>query len=133
MPPEVWSVGGIVISAFVGYLASRLQARAKERETEANKEVNAGQLALSVAREAKDESTAAKLDASNARSEASTAHREAEHARRALHQTLVWYQTQHLPWDMAVLRVVAKLSPEAAKNLPERTEPPAWEDRQPPG
>jgi HAMP domain-containing protein len=125
--PEAWSLIGVVVSALVGYGAARLNFRAQQKHDEAEEEVSAGQLALSMAKEAKADSASAKMEAVGARSEAKDAHREASAAQRALHETRIWYITEHMPWDQAVMSVISRLDPEAAANLPERKEPPLWD------
>ena len=127
MPPELWPIVGIVISVGGSFLAMRLQIGAQNRKTEAEKEVGAGQLALDVAREAKLESAAAKIESTAAKTESHEARREATLAQRALHQTRIWYVTEHLPWDQAVMAVIQRLDPAAAKGLPPRKDPPLWD------
>lgn len=126
MPPEVWSLIGVLVSAGVGYAAARLNSRAQQRRDEAEREVGAGELALEMAREAKADSASAKTEASNARNEAHSAQTQAALAQRALHQTRIWYLTDHLPWDQAVMAVIERLDPQAADKLPARKEPPLW-------
>lgn len=126
IPPEIWSVIGVVISAFVGFGAAKLNSRAQTRAADAQKEIGAGELALAMAREAKTDSASAKVEATSAKSEAVAAHEAAGRAQRALHQTRVWYLTDHLPWDQAVMAVIERLDPEAAAKLPPRKEPPLW-------
>lgn len=126
MPPEAWPILGVAVSIIGSFLAVRLQISAQNKKTEAEREVGAGQLALDVAKEAKADSAAAKLEAANARTEAHAAHDQAHLAQRALHETRVWYVSEHLPWDQAVMRVLERLDPAAAEKLPPRKEPPLW-------
>jgi hypothetical protein len=119
MPPELWPLIGIAVSVAGSYAAVRLQIRAQNRKTDAEREVNAGELALGYAKEAKSESTAAKV-------EAREAHREAQAAKRALHETRAWYIADHLPYDQAVMDVLLRLDPDAPEKLPPRKDPPLW-------
>lgn len=127
MRPELWGLLGLVLSSGVAYVTARLGFRAQSAKTAVDKEVGAGQLALDVAREAKAESASAKLEASNARREAGVAHQQSAAAQRALHETRLWYITEHMPWDQAVMEVILRLDPEAAQRLPPRKEPPLWD------
>lgn len=126
MPPEIWALLGVIASVGGSFGVAKLNARAQNRRTEVDREVGAGELALQLAREAKADSAAAKLESTGARAEAQEAHREAGMAQRALHQTRIWYLTEHLPWDQAVMAVIERLDPTAADKLPPRREPPLW-------
>lgn len=108
---------GVDITNLRAIIAELRQARADDR-TEFIRQIGI----------IRDDSTAARMEATKAHSEAETAHREAASAQRALHETRFWWITEHLPWDQHVVALLMQLNPEAAANLPQRKDPPMWDE-----
>lgn len=110
MNPQVWAMIGVLASAVGSYAVARLASRVQ-------KEQSAGDLALEIAKEARQAATEAV--------------RKGDRLERRVNAFRRFWTKEHEPWDANVRAVLNMVDPEAARNLPPPPAPPLWDDDKP--
>jgi hypothetical protein len=107
VPPQVWAIVGVIVSAVGAYLVAVRSSRAQQEQT-------SGELALEIAKEA--------------RLAATEAVRKGDRLERRVNSFRRFWTQEHEPWDANVRLALQRADPDAARDLPAPPTPPLWDD-----